>query len=428
MESNLQVYYDFLKNHRLDTATVSPKVGIYYPITEDGTPGPACHMLYEDIAFASRLYAEIKGGEIAGEPQEPREPSGNLPGKGIPKDVLTAQCSSAKFYEVCPRQYSAIIMLLMDGQGEHLYSLSCFQDMTQGIIRDVYSSPKYSYLEPVARLYINDLINTVHHELRLIVPQHFFQQVIRRAAIAKLHSRPYPAGYVFTPGDLARITRKFLYMNIRKIVIRDLRAKLYTYGGGFLSAELTLPEDERWAKSHPMLDMLPSIMLDIHHTSHFRRLCRKFDYAGVNYDSRQFIEQPTMDHLEREYRSLKMLIDVMLEDTISVVRHGDFFNCGDSDETTLNKLADLRYIAGLAICKKLVNLSGQEHGILREAAERQFDVVVYGHLAPDGWLAHGLRCMALLKRLVRVAVIRAIYELRKGGRIGAEKALYCSAE
>jgi hypothetical protein len=132
----------------------------------------------------------------------------------------------------------------------------------------------------------------------------------------------------------------------------------------------------------------------------------------------------TGESLERDYPAINRLCTLLVAEIVRGARAGDYFDPRDTDSSNDAKEAWLRDYSLRFLYRKLSGgLLPKDVAMLREAVDAQFAArnnVLKPHGRDDAQLR---RCMAFLRRMARVAVMRAIYELKKGGREGVERKL-----
>ena len=438
-----ELYYNFVSDFKLDDLMAGSLGGWgeYRPLDRDGNPGnDTVKMMHSDIAFAERLYNiiaaadELPGVSVvaawakgpAGEPPAPPAPPAEpAPAPGDAGKLPESQDELAgRIYELEKGMPNVNIIHYLRSKGtwEFMKMAGNMDRLIGSVVAGLSKSVKYGYLFGIPESRLKEIRDRIAGDLMLAAADDFFGRALPGVLGWERKNPGNP--WKLTPGDADRIAGRFLRGRIRNACIKYARGYAYTYGMN-TAPDMTLPEDFRWADSHKVLPMLPAILLDIDNAVRFRMMALMFGTTGtVTYSALGMNPVVTEDSLERDYPAINGLCTLLVTEIVRGARAGDYFDPRDTDSSNDAKEAELRDYSLRFLYRKLSGgLLTKDVALLREAVDAQFAAshnVFKPHGRDDAQLR---RCMAFLRRMARVAVVRAIYELRKGGREGVEKAL-----
>jgi hypothetical protein len=427
----LKLYYNFVSTVKLDDrmAGALGGWGEYRPLDRNGIPGnDTVRMMYSDIAFADRLYTiattanEHPGVSlVAAWAKDPDEEPRATP---APPVEPVKEPDWAGMFISAGKDNRWVRLLSYMRAGCSWSDAAEQEDNLERLVLEVIGklakSRKHAILFDCTAARIQEIVSRVSWDIREHAADDFFGKALPGFA----DSFRKVTG-IITPENASVAAYRFLYGRIRNLALKYARAYMYTYGPNLAPEEMTLPEDIRWADSHRVLPMLPAILLDIDNAVRFRMMVLTFGTAGkVTYSALGVNPVVTEDSLERNYPALNRLCILLVTEIVRGTRAGDYFDPRDTDSSNDAREDKLRDYSLRFLYRKLSGgLLPKDVAMLREAVDAQFAArnnVLKPHGRDDAQLR---RCMAFLRRMARVAVMRAIYELKKGGREGVERKL-----
>lgn len=430
-----ELYYNFVEGHALPRelgVAMKGRAGEYRPIGRDGTPGEPVYMTFDDMAFADRLYQTVTdGNELPGASLVAawaKDPDGEPRATPAPPAEPLKEPDWAEMFISAGKDMRWVRLLSYLHDGCSWYDSAEQEDDLERLVLEVIGklakSRKHAMLFDRKASRIQEIVSRVSRDIREHAAGDFFGKALP-GFVARLRKESPGVTCIITPGNASGAAYRFLYGRIRNLALKYARAFLYTYGPNLAVEDMSLPEDIRWADSHKVLPMLPALLLDIDNTVRFRMMVLTFGTAGtVTYSALGMNPVVTEDSLERDYPAINRLCTLLVAEIVRGARAGDYFDPRDTDSSNDAKEAWLRDYSLRFLYRKLSGgLLPKDVAMLREAVDAQFAArhnVLTPHGRDDAQLR---RCMAFLRRMARVAVMRAIYELKKGGREGAERML-----
>ena len=432
----IELYYRFVSAHTVDLSkpieASTTRIGDYRVIDRDGRVRASVPMLYEDMSFADRLYQLAKSaGESPGTsvlaacakgPEEPPAPPAE-PGR----EPETPDELAARIYELGKGMPTVDIMHYLRSKGTWEFHTMAgnLELLIDSVVDGLSKSVKYGYLFGIPGSRLKEIRARIAGDLMLTAADDFFGRVL--PGVGTWWERKNPGkSWKMTPDDASRIAGRFLRGRIRNACIKYARAFLYTYGPN-PDPDMTLPEDWRWAESHKVMPMLPAILLDIDNSVRFRVMVLRFGTTGnVTYSGLGMTPVVTEDLLESDYPAINRLCSLLVAEIVRGARAGDYFDPRDSDSWTDvkndAKETELRDYSLRFLYRKLSGgLEQRDVSALREIVDAQMSARRRLGKSKDKPMLR--RCTAMLRKLARNAVSRAMYELRKGGRKGADMEL-----
>ena len=432
-----ELYHDFVDSHALPREieiAMTRRAGEYRPIGRDGNPGEPVYMTFDDMAFADRLYQIVAGNELTGASLVAawaKDPDGEpRPTPDTPEEPVKEPDWAEMFISAGKNmRWVSLLGYLRDGyswsDSAEPWSDSAdpednLERLVLEVIRKLAKSRKYAMLFDCKEARIQEIVSRVSRDIREHAADDFFGKALPGfvASFRKVTG-------IITPENASVAAYRFLYGRIRNLALKYARAYMYTYGPNLAPEEMSLPEDIRWADSHKVLPMLPAILLDIDNAARFRMMVLTFGTVGtVTYSALGLNPVVTGDSLERDYPAVNRLCTLLVTEIVRGARAGDYFDPRDTDSSNDAREDELRDYSLRFLYRKLSGgLLPKDVAMLREAVDAQF-AASHNVLRPRGRDDAQLRrCMAFLRRMARASVVRAIYELKKGGREGVERKL-----
>ena len=420
----LELYYNFVESHRLASCELAVAAGRgagrYTIHSREGAPLGTVTMTFDDMAFADRLYQIITGTtELPGASLVAawaKDPDGEpRPTPATPEEPVKEPDWAEMFISAGKDiRWVRLLSYLRDGcsWNDAVEQEDDLERLVLEVIGKLAKSRKHAMLFDCKEARIQEIVSRVSRDIREHAADDFFGKALPGLVARFRKGNP---GSLDLPGPMnaSSAAYRFLYGRIRNLALKYARAFLYTYGPNLAVEEMSLPEDIRWADSHKVLPMLPAILLDIDNAVRF-----------VTYSALGMNPVVTEDSLESDYPALNRLCTLLVAEIVRGVRAGDYFDPRDTDSSNDDKEAWLRDYSLRFLYRKLSGgLLPKDVAMLREAVDAQFAArhnVLKLHGRDDAQLR---RCMAFLRRMARASVVRAIYELKKGGREGVERKL-----